>query len=53
MQPFGCIIVAMDEDANNDNVIFIATSDNTKRVRVFQDVDFSSITSLITKIARE
>lgn len=41
------------ESADASNVYFTATTDNTKRNRVFQDVDFNSISSLMSKIAKE
>lgn len=42
-------IVSFDDQ----HLTFRSTTDNTKRNRVYQDVDFSSITSLMTKIARD
>mgnify|MGYP005849260493 CR=1 FL=1 len=41
------------ESVDASNVYFAPTADNTKRNRVFQDVDFNSISSLMTKIVRE
>ena len=41
------------ESADASNVYFVATADNTKRNRVFQDVDFNSISNLMAKIAKE
>jgi hypothetical protein len=41
------------ESVDASNVYLKATADNTKRNRVFQDVDFSSISSLMTKIVKE
>jgi hypothetical protein len=44
---------ALVESVDASNVYFVATPDNTKRNRVFQDVDFSSISNLMSKIAKE
>lgn len=41
------------ESVDASNVYFKPTADNTKRNRVFQDVDFHSISNLMTKIVKE
>ncbi|CAB9505990.1 factor 3 subunit K [Seminavis robusta] len=45
-------LVGIDK-ADASNVYFGATADNTKRNRVFQDVDFTSISNLMAKISKE
>lgn len=47
------LVPAVIEGADASNVFFAATADNTKRNRVFKDVDFNSISSLMAKIAKE
>ena len=44
---------AFVEKTDASSVYFVATADNTKRNRVFQDVDFNSISTLMAKIAKE
>lgn len=41
------------ESVDASNVYFTPTSDNTKRDRVYKDVDFDSISTLMAKIAKE
>ena len=41
------------ESADASNVYFAATADNTKRDKVFKEVDFTSISNLMANIAKE
>ena len=41
------------ESADASNVYFTATADNTKRDKVFKEVDFTSISNLMANIAKE
>jgi CSN8/PSMD8/EIF3K family len=44
---------AVIENADASEVFFVATAANTKRHRVYQDVDFTSISNLMAKISKE
>ena len=42
------------ESVSGDKVIFVATADNTKRQRVFQEgVNFGAISSMMAKVSNE